>query len=423
MMCCPLYIIRCDAPNFILSKSQKKALKKLAAFLKSGKKASEKEDGEEEKIVGSAKLKEPGSQSWETSENSKTLPSPSDGVQAKPRPLEGGVLSQPHPSAEAKGSVKIVRPGTGPDPSKPPARKAKEIRLEKKLLKTQSAIDKTTPTATPTPQPARKPLEAFLDELQPSPNSAHKLTITLVRSHPQSKEFAETYKESYAVYRKYQMNVHKDPPEKCSEKGFKRFLVDSPLCEEPGPKGWTCGYGSYHIHYRIDGALVMVGVVDILPEIVSSKYVYYDTDFDFLRLGVISALNEIGLVRRLHSENPTLRYYCMGYYVHDCQKMRYKGEYFPSFLLCPVTNRYVPYDDCRRKLDETKYVRFYEGVCPDTPTDEDETLVLYRGRALKYGMVRRSRPEREWKEFEEKVKEYTALVGPAVAQSCHLFLS
>ena len=36
-------------------------------------------------------------------------------------------------------------------------------------------------------------------------------------------------KESYAVYRKYQMAIHNDTPEDCDEKGYQRFLCDSPL--------------------------------------------------------------------------------------------------------------------------------------------------------------------------------------------------
>ena len=396
-MCCPLYIIRCDAPNFVLSKSQKKTIKKMAAFLKSGKKPSDARDDDKTKIDDK------------------------DDGQDKPYPLEGVAKL---PEAEGKTRVKTVRPGEGADPSKPPARKAKEIRKEKKLLKTAQMDQKeATPITTPKAQPTKKSLEAFLEEIQPSEDSVHKLTIKLVRSHPESKEFKDSYFDSYEIYKKYQMSVHKDPPDKCTIKGFKRFLVDSPLCEEPGPKGWDCGYGSYHLQYRLDGKLIMVGVVDILPEIVSSKYVYYDPDFDFLRLGVISALNEIGLVRRLNAQNPTLRYYCMGYYVHDCQKMKYKGEYSPSFLLCPVTNCYVPFEICEKKLDVSKYARFNDEGTPEKPANEDSTLVMYRRQLLPYGVVKIMISDRESKEFDSKVKEYTQLVGASVAQTCYLFLA
>lgn len=34
--------------------------------------------------------------------------------------------------------------------------------------------------------------------------------------------------------------------------------------------------------------------------------------------------------------SPGLRYYYMGFYIHSCHKMRYKADYAPSDLLCPV---------------------------------------------------------------------------------------
>ena len=40
----------------------------------------------------------------------------------------------------------------------------------------------------------------------------------------------------------------------------------------------------------MDGKLIAVGVLDILPQCVSSVYFYYDTDYSFLSPGVYSAL-------------------------------------------------------------------------------------------------------------------------------------
>ena len=44
-------------------------------------------------------------------------------------------------------------------------------------------------------------------------------------------------------------------------------------------------YGSYHQLYRLDGRLVAVGVVDILPSGLSSVYLFYDPDEKLLSLG------------------------------------------------------------------------------------------------------------------------------------------
>jgi len=50
------------------------------------------------------------------------------------------------------------------------------------------------------------------------------------------------------------------------------------------------GYGSFHQHYVLDGKIIGVGVIDILPRCVSSVYFYYDPDYAFLTLGTYSAL-------------------------------------------------------------------------------------------------------------------------------------
>lgn len=53
--------------------------------------------------------------------------------------------------------------------------------------------------------------------------------IALCRTAPESLQFRLSFHESYAIYRTYQMTVHKDSPEECDKFGYKRFLVDSPL--------------------------------------------------------------------------------------------------------------------------------------------------------------------------------------------------
>lgn len=45
----------------------------------------------------------------------------------------------------------------------------------------------------------------------------------------------------------------------------------------------------------------------------------------------------------------------MGFYIHTCPKMSYKGSYTPSFLLCPERLTWVPLELCRPVLDVHKY--------------------------------------------------------------------
>ena len=47
----------------------------------------------------------------------------------------------------------------------------------------------------------------------------------------------------------------------------------------------------------------------------------------------------------------------MGYYIETCDKMRYKGAYSPSQLLCPETYQWVSLDKCRETLKVHKYAR------------------------------------------------------------------
>ena len=184
-----------------------------------------------------------------------------------------------------------------------------------------------------------------------------------------------------------------------SERGY---AADDAQAFAPAPRG----YGSYHQRYRLvpvsddDSAskggggsaqqaaatkLVAVAVVDVLPGCLSSVYVFWDPDYAHLGLGRYTALREIEWVRRgllfpnaavvaaaaaagggggsgasaaathppppaFHPLNP--RHYYLGYYIHSCHKMRYKGDYAPSELLCHETGAWVPLTDAARRAIE-----------------------------------------------------------------------
>ncbi|KAK9742364.1 hypothetical protein RND81_03G167000 [Saponaria officinalis] len=164
--------------------------------------------------------------------------------------------------------------------------------------------------------------------------------------------------EEFDLYRKYQTKVHNDEPDDVTESSYKRFLVDSPLIYIPPTSNNTvppCGFGSFHQQYRIDGQLIAVGVIDVLPKCLSSKYLFWDPDLAFLSLGKYSALQEINWVKETQHHCPSLEYYYLGYYIHSCPKMRYKAAYSPSELLCPLRYEWVLYDFAKPLLDRTKY--------------------------------------------------------------------
>ncbi|KAI0306980.1 arginine-tRNA-protein transferase [Multifurca ochricompacta] len=169
--------------------------------------------------------------------------------------------------------------------------------------------------------------------------------------------------EKFALYRSYEEHIHKKP-EKTSS-GFRRFLVTTPLQREPipypsaPPAHLPPHYGSYHQLYRLDGRLVAMGVIDILPSCVSSVYFMWEKEYERFSLGKLSALREISLAKELHDAGiAQLKHLYMGYYIHTCQKMKYKGEYSPSFLADPEDFTWHPLSACQKALDGLRYACF-----------------------------------------------------------------
>lgn len=71
-----------------------------------------------------------------------------------------------------------------------------------------------------------------------------------------------------------------------------------------------------------------MSVLDLLPRCVSGVYFIYHRDVEKWSFGKLSALREIAFAEELGYE-----YYYMGYYIHDCAKMRYKNDYAPQYFL------------------------------------------------------------------------------------------
>lgn len=191
--------------------------------------------------------------------------------------------------------------------------------------------------------------EAEYDRLATPPEPAHKLVVTLEEDN-----FTE---EKFAVYSNYQQVVHKDPPEDRTRRGFKRFLCSSPLRREKyvGPDGRVRQLGSYHQCYRLDGKLVAIGVLDLLPDCVSSVYFLYDESIHMHYPGKLGALHEISLA---HEKG--YRWWYAGFYIHSCPKMRYKIDYAPQNVLDPVSLKWNPLDEeMLALLDQKPFVSLF----------------------------------------------------------------
>lgn len=169
--------------------------------------------------------------------------------------------------------------------------------------------------------------------------------------------------EKYQLYTQYQEEIHHDSNN--TPNSFKRFLVDTPLSRDPityvdSPSAHLPReYGSYHQLYRLDGELIAMGVIDVLPSCVSSVYFMYNPAYERFSLGKLSALREIALALEIHDAGCTsVQYLYMGFYIHSCQKMRYKGEYAPSYLADPEDFTWHPLKECQAILDGHRYGAF-----------------------------------------------------------------
>jgi arginine-tRNA-protein transferase len=171
--------------------------------------------------------------------------------------------------------------------------------------------------------------------------------------------------EAFQLYKRYQMRVHHDTAEELTPRQYERFLCSSPLVSDDP------ALGSFHLQYRIDGQLVAVSVIDVLPACVSGVYAFFVPDLSFLSLGTLTALKEIDQTRELQRTRPSLRFYYMGYYIHSCAKMRYKGRFEPSRLLCPERFTWHYLSRCVAALDREKYVVLSE--LPEVASDLAES--------------------------------------------------
>ncbi|CAG8657820.1 7243_t:CDS:2, partial [Paraglomus occultum] len=206
--------------------------------------------------------------------------------------------------------------------------------------------------------------------------------------------------EKFNLFKKYQTIIHQEPPSKVSARGYERFLVESPL--------------------KANGTLIAVAVLDILPRFVSSVYFMYDPEYSFLGLGKYSALREIALANELREDGrDELKYYYMGYYIHSCPKMRYKGQYRPSYLCDPITKEWHPFEKWIPELEKNPFVTFATHV-PTTADgklpppgmldassltyDDIAHVPVYVSRGMKY-VKTYVKDEPTLKENEERIRE------------------
>ena len=452
--CCPLYTIKCDAVNFKPSKSQKKVVKKFVNYILNDKRPGtgmsdtlednheqEEDLGENiEETKGMQVEKELGLKNLHGLEKlTKEREENEDSSNQKIGNPKSNIGNYQYSEVETDGKVectarKKVSEPKGEDTSKPKQGKAKIARREKWEKKVKEG--KVVPSKKGQQE---KTVEDLLDNIQSSVTAtAHSFTKRLVKSDETDPEFISSFKESLRVYQKYQMAVHGDSEDKCTDKQFRRFLCTSPLQAEDG-------HGSFHLQYLVDGNIVAVGVIDILPHCVSSGmkvfnhlselhsdnllavYLYYDPAFSFLSLGTLTSLLEISLVRELAATtHPAITNYYLGFYIHSCVKMRYKGKYSPSYLSCPETYSWQPLASCAPLLDQAPYSRLDKDITSvdrDRVTDISAVGVLYCRQATIYQVYQSMMDDEDKDSDRGEVEEYSSLVGDRLAKRMLLYRS
>ncbi|XP_050695259.1 arginyl-tRNA--protein transferase 1-like isoform X1 [Eriocheir sinensis] len=443
--CCPMYTIKCDALELKLSKTQKKVLKRMRRYLSHGdrKDCRTPEMGNAEVIGDNEEYVKPkfeakcdvssvtlpkSIRTQEQSVTSNIAVPETNVVPTAKKPSDTQATSNASSSTKDSPSINqevrmVVSSGTGPDASRPLCRKAKLIRREKREAKlakqAQEALargESLMEASVSKPNNTEKSLEDYLNEPPPA-NPAHTLEVRLVRSQPSSAEFLQTFKKAHQVYQRYQITIHGDAADKCNESQYKRFLCNSPLEQWQPSSGPELGYGSFHHQYWLDDRLIAVGVLDILPHCVSSVYLYYDPEYSFLSLGTYASLRELALVRELQQRTASLRWYYMGFYIHSCPKMRYKGKYKPSYLLCPETYEWISIELATPKLDRVKYSRLTDNpsaVDVNGRVDTSKILILHNQMLIRYGNYQADCADDD---EDEEINEYASLVGAKSAYS------
>lgn len=115
-------------------------------------------------------------------------------------------------------------------------------------------------------------------------------------------------------------------------------LRSSENLKKTRPRSQFSRIGPTHECWYLNGKLIALSILDFLPSGVSSIYFIWDPDYAYLSLGTISSIKEILMCDQLN-----LGYYYLGYYIEDCQKMKYKAN-FGGQLLDLCNEVYFPLD-------------------------------------------------------------------------------
>jgi len=167
-------------------------------------------------------------------------------------------------------------------------------------------------------------------------------------------EKAKFERESFELYKKYCSDRHKGSNR--DEKTYAQFMCMQPLeYDIMESEGHELRLGCYHMKYYLDGKLIAVGVLDIVPTCIYSVYFFYDPEYNHLSLGTVSIIKEIEYMQEMQKYFKDFKHYHLGGYVQNCGKMVYKKDFEPAELMCPETFQWIVLDeDVEKKIDNNE---------------------------------------------------------------------
>ena len=165
----------------------------------------------------------------------------------------------------------------------------------------------------------------------------HKSYKKVLRKMPTDRLTVETKpthfdRDAFNLYNEYHATRHGRPP--LSEYSYCEHIVNTLIANQT-VDGFD--YGTYHQLYKLDGKLVAVGVIDIVPTGIVSVYMWYSVSKEVMKLsfGVYSILKEIELVQELSKRNPRMKYYYLQGWNDKKKQLSYKANYSPVEFYCP----------------------------------------------------------------------------------------
>jgi len=155
--------------------------------------------------------------------------------------------------------------------------------------------------------PVRIPVDTFRMRRTQKRTWLKNRDITIEEQPPEYRE------EQFMLYRKYIHNRHAgggmDNP---TPGNYMEFLTSS----------WS---DTLFYEMRLNKQLVAVAVVDVMVDALSAVYTFFDTDLQKRSLGNYAILYEIQ-----QAKQSGLKWLYLGYWIDECDKMRYKTEYQPA---------------------------------------------------------------------------------------------